>query len=492
MTRLIHWHEGMFMRVQSLQMFQQGVLERFEELRRTQHHYPYGVIEAQLASDALAAGKVQFTRLHAVLPNGFLVQSPEECDLAALPVREAIARSRSGEVLVLLGIPDYNSSGQNTFRLGEVPNPQVNFRYIPRDEPRLDENTGDNKQAIIVRSVNARLMLENDPKAGLECLPLVKVRKASSGTEFRVEMASGFAPPCLYLPPPLLSGAKGSAQGNGRGAELSLPHRLAEEVYLCVQQIEVARRQANSKIQDHFLGSGAPQGEQVRRWLRFLILTRHAARLQTLQITPLITPFDLFLALYEALRELEASKARRGAAAALEYNHEEALPTFQRLRARLEKALEEEQGVEFFESAFEVDQSVANRIRAKLRPEFFGNNVAAWFLAVQCPLAVQELANVLENRKHFELTSPGMIDLGFGGLQLRHKPLPPPGLPGAVDLHYFQVELSNDALIQQVWSDVKSNSALAINRGNPLINLNDAAFTFYAILHPKALDTAAE
>ena len=95
MTRLVHWQEGMFMRVQHLQSLQQGLLERLEDIRRFQHHYPYGVIEAELARDALEGGKVRFSRLRAILRNGLEVSVPEGCELDALPVREAVARSRA-------------------------------------------------------------------------------------------------------------------------------------------------------------------------------------------------------------------------------------------------------------------------------------------------------------------------------------------------------------------------------------------------------------
>jgi predicted component of type VI protein secretion system len=489
----------MFMRVQSLQMLQQGLLERIEELRRFQQHYPYGIIEAQVASDALAAGKVRFSRLHAVLPNGLEMVVPEECELPALPVREAIARSRSGEVTVMLGVPDYATNGQNTFRLGEVPNSQVNFRYVPRDEQRADENTGENKQPIIVRTLHARLLFEHESKSGLEVMPLLKVRKASAGTgtEFRVELVPGFAPPCLYLPPPALSAEErqGVPPPSGGEPELSLPHRLAEEVYLSVQRVEVARRQLSARMQDQHLGRGALEGVQFQKWIRLLALSRHAARMLALQRAPRTTPFEMFLALYEALRELEASQPRRNVAAgrgpqdtSLEYNHEDAFAVFSRLRSRLEKALVDIGGVEFYEAAFEPDSASPNRVRAVLRQEFFGNNIAAWYLAVQTPLAVSVLIPVLENRMNFELTTPDRIGTSWGGLKLRHQPNSPPGLPNEPDLYYFQVEQSADAVLRQLWAEVSTGAGLAIDRSNPHLNLSDAVFKFYAILQPTAYD----
>jgi predicted component of type VI protein secretion system len=483
----------MFMRVQSLQMLQQGLLERLEAARRFQHHYPYGVIEAEVASDELTGGKLRFNRLRAVLPNGLEVVVPEECDLQALPVREEISKSRTGEVVVLLGVPDYLATGQNTFPIGQIPNRQVNLRFIPWPEQRVDENSGDNKQSIYVRTLNTRLLFEHESRAGLECLPLVKVRKASIGTgkDFRVELVPNFVPPCLFLPTPELAAGSGAAGSNG-GTDLSLPHRLAEQVNLAVQAVERARRELGARMQGQAFGSGALKGSQFQDWIRLLALARHAARLLTLQQSSHTTPFEMFLGLYEALREMESSKPRRGAAgraqqdARLEYEHGDVYAVFTKLWARLKPALEDVIKVECYEAPFEADPSSANRVRAELREEFFGEDVLAWLLSVRAPqLAESDLTRLVQDRIRFELTTPGLIDYGNGGLQLRRKPNPPAGLDEAPDLFYYQVELSNNAILQELWAQVRETRQLAINKINPNLNLEEATFTFYAILKPK-------
>lgn len=502
MTRLVHWYQGMFMRVQALQMFQQGMLERIDGLHRSRGHYPYGVIEAELASDAFAAGKIRFVRLRAVLSNGLEVIAPEDCNPGDLAVKDAIARSHSGEVTIMLGVPDYAANAQNTCPSGGPAGRPVNFRYLPGDETRADENTGDTPASIKVRTVNARLMFEYEPRSGLECLPLVRVRKASAGTgtDFRIELVPMFAPPCLYLPQPEVTKVadRGTAPAGEAGHDLSLPHRLSREVYLSVQRVETARRQLSARMQDERLDMGALQGVQFQRWVRLLALSRHSARLLSLQVAPLTTPFEMFLALYETLREMEASQPRRGYAGAeraggrLEYNHEDALGTFLRLRGRLEKALEEIGEFDYQRAEFETDPGIPNRVNANLGGEFFADNVAAWYLAVKISTSLEDLIPVMRDRVLFELTTPGRIGQGWGGLQLGHRPNPPPGLPIEPDLYYFQVESSNDPVERAVWEDVKQGGVLAIDRSNPRLDLSNAAFTFYGILTQQAAYAASE
>jgi len=498
-TRLVHWQEGMLMRAHNLQMLQQGFLDRLEDVRRLQPHFPYGIVEAEIARDALEMGKVRFVRLRAVLLSGLEFVAPTECELGDLPVRQELAKSRSGEVTILLGVPDYSEGLANSFRENERPDSRVKYRYIPRSETRRDENTGDNQQTVVVRMLNARLLFEHEDRSGLECLPVVRVRRASAGTgaDFRVEIATGFVPPCLFLPPPGITVERAVKEPGPQAvlADISLPHRLSEEVHLSVQKVEIARRLQSVRLQNQRLTMAALQGAQFQQWMRFLSLTRNAARLLTLAQSPHLTPFEMFAALYETLCELEALRPRRDTGASrvlketgLKYEHDDPYSTFSRLRGRLEKALLDVGGVDHHPISFTPDASGQNRVRASLGAQFFGPDIASYYLAIQTPLSLLDLKPVVEKRRHFELTTPANLDQGWGGLQLVHEPDPPTGLDDAPDLHYFKIERTNDPVLRQVWETVESVGELGISLNNPHLNLTNATFTFYAVLQPRAVD----
>jgi hypothetical protein len=158
----------------------------------------------------------------------------------------------------------------------------------------------------------------------------------------------------------------------------------------------------------------------------------------------------------------------------------------------LEKALAEIGGVEYHEATFGPDPAGMNRLRAALGPVFFSPNVSAWYLSIKTPLSVTELTPTMQKRQHFELTTPKVLDQGWGGLQLRHEPNPPAGLPDAPDLHYFQVDQSNDPILRQLWESIEAAGELGVSRNNVHLDLTNSTFAFYAILQPKALAETME
>src|SRR5687768_17250865 len=129
MTPLVHWEEGMLMRVQTMQMLQQGIVERLEGLRRTQQHYAYGAIAAEVASDALKKGDAHFVRLHVRLPSGVEVMVPEECRLQPLPLMRELALAP--EVGVWLGVPKYSENAPNV-QTSEQVDPRIRYRHVQR------------------------------------------------------------------------------------------------------------------------------------------------------------------------------------------------------------------------------------------------------------------------------------------------------------------------------------------------------------------------
>lgn len=475
MRRLIHWSEGMFVRVQALQGLQHGLLERLEGLRGLMRHHPYGVVDAKLDRDALEAGRVKFSRLHVIFRGGTELVAPDDADLDSLDVREALRRAGStAELVVGVALPEHHLNRPNAFRPDERLDPQVRYRYIPREEPRADDNSGDNEQPLVVRALNARLMFEHSDLTGLHFLPLLKVRKGAlvAGAEFRVERVLEYAPPSVFL---------------------TSSEAVTELVRLSIQRIESSRGRVLRKLRRDGLNPARISsvqtltGEQFLGFQRLLILSRHAPRLLALQQTASVTPFELFLGLVEALGELEVLRpALAGSLAQLIYDHDDPYPVFERLAGRLEQALREAEGVNSLRVPF---QSEGQNFQATLPSEFFGPDVTGYFLAIRTSVPRADLERNVPNRNLFELTTAQRLGKSFGGLQLAYEPAPPAGLIDEANLHYFRLEHRK---LPELWDLIQNAKEMSVRKRVPALDLGDATLTLYATLKPRSSDPDAD
>lgn len=461
------------MRPQSLQMLQQATVERLESIRRLQGHYPYGLVEMELASDALEAGKIRFKRLHAILPTGLEVVVPGPCEIESFPVREELARSPLGEVTILLGVPDHSWDHPNAFKASAKNDLVAKYRFAVRSDDVADENTGDNRHPVEVRLLNARLLFEHEDRSGLECLPLVRVRRAGGGAEFRVEIMSTVAPPCRWL---------------------SAWPSLTELVRLAVQRVEAARRSGGRSLRSEKASLDALKGGQVVRVIRQLALARHSARLTGLLHTPHLTPYEAFLALYEATLELEVLRPRLDPGARRDvrdlYDHENPYPGLNRLAERLERALRDTGEVNYIAVDFAPEPQEPDRVRCTLKPEFFGASVLGYFLGVQTTRDPIRLAEMLQDTKRFEVTVPAYLGQQYGGIPLRYVQDPPGDFPETH--HYFALERDSVLALwnEKVESDRQQGRRtesldLGIIRQRSPLDLSDAAFALYATLQPR-------
>jgi len=122
----IHWHEGLFLQPQHFQRMQQGFHQLLHDQRRLIAPYPSGIIEARLATDALADYRLHFDFLRVLMPSGEQVCVPENADLPDLPLKPLLAGAPQG-ITVHLGLPVWHESRANTLD----PGPQAVLSLLP-------------------------------------------------------------------------------------------------------------------------------------------------------------------------------------------------------------------------------------------------------------------------------------------------------------------------------------------------------------------------
>src|SRR5580704_1994188 len=174
MSLHIHWHEGLFLQPHHLQQLQKGAHDSVVSERNLQFPYPYGIVEAHLSADELESMRLRFDRLHVVMPGGVQVRFPHDAELPSLDLRQAFA-STGGNFTVYLGVPLWFANRANTLPLHSDADSRAKLLYRLAEVENADENTGDNPKPMLVRRINARLMLESEDRSDVEVIPLMRI-----------------------------------------------------------------------------------------------------------------------------------------------------------------------------------------------------------------------------------------------------------------------------------------------------------------------------
>src|SRR3954470_19357124 len=119
--KAVHWHEGMFLDPQPMQLFERHAARRLFLGHKWNQHYDWGLRTAQIDLDALGNHRFVVRTLSARLRDGTLVDLPEDGTLDALDLKEALAAKNS--VTIHLAVPLLQLGKPNVADPAEKPRP---------------------------------------------------------------------------------------------------------------------------------------------------------------------------------------------------------------------------------------------------------------------------------------------------------------------------------------------------------------------------------
>lgn len=443
----VHWHEGLFLQPQHLQMLARGVRDSASSERRLALPYPYGVIEAKLSPDALENMMVRFDRLRVMMPSGIEVDFPGNADLPALDIKQAFQRSAEG-FSVGIALPLWTGKGANVVepsagggkgRTGDES--RVKRLYKLGETKVPDENTGEGAIDTIVRKLNARLVLEGDDTENMEVIPLLRVVHAT-GQESGLPKRDGrFIPPCLTI-----------------GGSSDLRAMLRD----LANQVEASRRDLVFQITRGGFNIENLRGPQFEEMLRLRTLNVFAARLPAMLAAggPQslgVTPFEIYLELRHLLSELAALYPDRDPFDAPKYDHDDPSVAFMELDLKIRQLLRGVVKKRFMKVAFERD--AAGVLAAGLTDEHL-KDAHEFYLAIRSKDDPQTLAKLVEDADKFKLMPKSMVKMTFYGVKLGEERHPPPELPSEVGVYCFRLNKSETR--QQIWEQVMQQKAMAV------------------------------
>ena len=447
----IHWCEGLFLQPHHLQSMQRHILEKFTRERRLCWSYPYGVIEAKVSDDELENMRVSFDRLRAIMPSGLEVNVPDNAHLPSLDIKEAFASS-SGSLTISLGVPVWYPSRGNVIEKGTTEDWRTKRTYRVAETERPDENTGENPQPILVRQINARLLLDNDDRSDLEVLPLMRIVHATGEDIGLPRRDSAYIPPCL-----IISGSP----------------VLAELLRDITSQVAASRNELVVQINRGGFSIENMRGVQFEQMLRLRTLNRFSARLGSLiQATSGVTPFEMYLTLRQLLAELAALRPDRDQFETVEFNHDSPAIAFSEITTKIRALLKGVVQARFLKVPFTMDQEQKILV-ATLSDETL-SLPNEYFLAIKTKQDPSELAKLVLDRDKFKLMPQSLANQRIFGVQLAQELYPPVELPAQVGLHYFRLMRGESA---RLWERVKQEKAIAVRW--PGIESSDFDVTLY-------------
>jgi len=444
----IHWHEGLFLRPHHLQWLSRWSVEGRAEDRTLAMAYPYGVIEASVADDALENRIVRLTALRAVMPSGLYIQIGANADLPSLSIEDALGDSE-GSVSIGLGVPLWQARAPNAVPPdASVPSTRKEI-YRVDESDWYDENSGENRQQLLVRRINARLIVEGQDVTDLEVIPLLRIVTHASAAGPTIKTDPDHAPPCL-----LLTGSP----------------RVREIVYEISDLVAKARDDLAGVMSRQGFSYQSVQGDQLRNLLQLRVLATSAARLRAMRNRPAVPPYDAYLELTSLLAELAALRPADEPDAFVPYHHDRPLVTFLTLYEKIRPLAA---GGEM-ESFWTIDFTRENQQLAWMATlqQNHLERPNQYFLAVRSGQDPEAVRRLVEDGKTFKFMPAALVTKTVYGVKLKYEPHPP--LPMRADVQYFRVQRAES---EAMWSRIQADGRIGIRW--PGMEESDFALTLF-------------
>jgi type VI secretion system protein ImpJ len=434
MSHQIHWHEGLFLQPQHLQRLQKQAFDLASGLRPLVFAHPYGMLEVRLAPDDLEAMRVRFTRLRAVMPSGLEVDFPRNADLPSIDLKQAFANS-SGAINIYLAVPLYSETRGNTLEADRAGEAKSRLLYKVSEVECVDENNGENPKPVLVRRINARLMMEHEDRGDMESLPLLRIVRATHTEVSLPRQDPDHVPPCLTL---------------------QASPVLRDTVQDLAAQVEASRRELALQTARGGFAIEALRGLQFEQVLRLRTLNRFSASLPSLVRAPCVSPFEIYLQLRELLGELAALFPDKDEFEVAPYNHDHPLPCFRELSARIRSYLRGSVAPSFLKVSF--TRSGPESMSAVFSDEHF-SKPSDYFLGIKTKEDPRALATLVEDVDAFKLMPKSFEVRAIRGVTLKEERNPPLELPAQSNLHFFRLHRGES---QRIWGQIQIEKAAVI------------------------------
>jgi type VI secretion system protein ImpJ len=405
------WGEGLFLRPQHFQRQDHYHETRLHQTALALNPYCWGISSLQVDRDALNNNTLRILELSAIFQDGEIYKAPDGDDLPD-PIELTEIPLSQQSVTFYAALPALKSFGSN-FASG-TGNHQAS-RYIQDNIETPDLFTDAAKAEMSYLKKAVRLVSENEPRDSLVCIPIVRLRRASSSgfeldPDFVAPSLSVHAAPLLFL----------------------RLRRLLDALQAKVSALYGHHREPSKSVVEF------RSGDITSFWLLHTASTAYASLSHYLN-NPLLHPERL----YEQLLGLAGSLMTFSRSLALAdlppYDHRDPGPPFARLDGIIRELLDTVISSRYF--AIALHESKPSYHMGMLDSGKIDEKTS-FYLAVNADLPAIELVDVVPLR--FKIGAPEDVEkfvlAALPGVKLVHSPQVPAALPVRPDTYYFTLE----------------------------------------------------
>ncbi|MEV4777943.1 type VI secretion system baseplate subunit TssK [Burkholderia sp. LMU1-1-1.1] len=410
-TGKLLWGEGLFLRPQHFQQQDRYHEQRLHDSVKALHPYAWGVSQLQLDRDALHNNTLRLLDLALVFQDGEIYQAPGADELPAEIDLSNIPQSQQA-LTFYAALPAFKHFGGNFAPEGQ-PSNAARYAQSNLDTPDLYTQAAQAQLTYLKKTL--RLVSESEPRDSYVSLPLLRLRRLSTGG---FEQDPSFIPPSLSI----------------RSAPLLFLQlrRLLDALQAKVNALYGHHREPSKHVIEF------RSGDMSSFWLLHTASSAYAS-LSHYFHHPTLHPERL----YEQLLGLSGALMTFSKGISLsdlpQYDHLDPGPGFARLHGIIRELLDTVISSKYFAIALnEVKPSYHHGMldSGKIDAQ------TTFYLGVSADLPGVEMVDVVPLR--FKIGAPDDVEKfvlsAMPGVRLTHAPQVPAAVPVRPDTYYFALE----------------------------------------------------
>jgi type VI secretion system protein ImpJ len=462
----IHWYEGMFLRPHHLQAAQRHLETLVRSSLNVAARFAWGSVELQVAKEPLENCTLRVDRCELRLKDGTWVRIPENTEVAPLNFEAALAAGQ-GTTDVFLGVPQMQDVRANAVPLEAPERVSGAPRYEPHPLTRRDENTGENPQTLYVRRMRGKLFTAGEDMTGYEVVRLGRVKRTDR---------PGAVPELDELGAGPLLAVQADAGLSG------LVRSLADQVEA---KDEVLARDAR----EHRMLFTDGVAANTEHLLKLSALNAARAELRALLQSPLLHPYDVFVALCRLVGSLSIYHDELVPGPLPDYDHDRPAESLDRVRRRLIVLLDALRPLQYVERVFarKKDERGREGLEVELDRAWIDENLEMYVGLTCGERDADELFRHIRGTFDLKLASPKrsprIAGTAVSGLRIQIKSVPAGTLPRRQDLHYFRVDKTIGPDRTDYWQECEQERGIRMSlREGQMAALEQFRPTLYVVL----------